>query len=77
MILNITQLYRKLCLDLDNSTTDNIFEFIDKESKKVFQKLIPGARHDQHDIIKAAGHFLQDDKGEEIASKMIEFILKK
>ena len=45
-----------------------------KGGEKIFQKLMPGANHDQHTIIEAGGHFLQEDKGEEIAEKMIEFI---
>ncbi len=43
-------------------------------AEKVFQKLVPGAKHDSHTIIKDGGHFLQEDKGEEIAGKMVEFI---
>ncbi|MEZ4954611.1 MAG: haloalkane dehalogenase [Saprospiraceae bacterium] len=45
-----------------------------KGGEKVFQKLVPGAKHDQHTIIAAGGHFLQEDKGEEIARLMIDFI---
>ncbi len=45
-----------------------------KGGEKIYQKLVPGAKHDQHSIIKAGGHFLQEDKGEEIARKMIAFI---
>ena len=35
---------------------------------------MPGAQHDHHTIIEGGGHFLQEDKGEEIAKLMIEFI---
>ena len=42
--------------------------------ERVFQKIIPGAKHDKHSIIKAGGHFLQEDKGEEIARLMIDYI---
>ena len=45
-----------------------------KGGEKVFQKLVPGANHEQHTIITAGGHFLQEDKGEEIARLMIDFI---
>ena len=48
-----------------------------KGGEKVFQKLIPGAQHDSHVIINGAGHFLQEDKGEEIARYMIAFITRK
>ena len=41
--------------------------------EKIFQKYIPGAKGQAHTIIQGGGHFLQEDKGEEIAHKMIEF----
>ena len=47
---------------------------ITKGGHKPFQKLIPGAKGQQHTIIEGAGHFLQEDKGPEIAKLMIEFI---
>lgn len=39
-----------------------------------FKKLIPGAKGQPHQIIKDGGHFLQDDKGEEIATIMVEWM---
>lgn len=42
--------------------------------EKIFQKLIPGTKGQKHTIIENGGHFLQDDKGEEIAKLMIEFM---
>ena len=47
---------------------------ITKGGEKVLQKLIPGAKGQAHTIIKEGGHFLQEDKGEEIARLMVEFI---
>ena len=47
---------------------------ITKGGERVLQKLIPGAKHESHTIINGAGHFLQEDKGEEIAQLMIGFI---
>lgn len=41
---------------------------------RLFQKLIPGAQNRVHVTIKNAGHFLQEDKGEELAQVMLEFI---
>ncbi|MFW9950685.1 MAG: haloalkane dehalogenase [Candidatus Thorarchaeota archaeon] len=35
---------------------------------------VPGARNLKHITIKGAGHFLQEDKGPEIAVKLIKFI---
>lgn len=41
---------------------------------KVFAKRFKGAKGQPHKIIKGGGHFLQDDKGEEIAAHMIEWM---
>ena len=42
--------------------------------ERVFQKLVPGADSQAHVIIEGAGHFLQEDKGEELAEVLIAFI---
>ncbi len=39
-----------------------------------FQELVPGARGLEHVTIRNAGHFLQEDKGEELAAALLEFI---
>lgn len=39
-----------------------------------FQKRIPGAKGQKHITIKGAGHFLQEDRGEEWARIILEFI---
>lgn len=44
--------------------------------EKVFKKLVPGAVGQPHVIIEDGGHFLQEDKGEEIASVLNEFIAR-
>ena len=49
---------------------------ITKGLEKVFQKLIPGAKDQDHCIIENGGHFLQEDKGPEIAQKVVEFLKK-
>lgn len=41
---------------------------------KPFQKLLPGAQDQPHEIIEGAGHFLQEDKGEVVAEKMIAWL---
>ena len=41
---------------------------------KVFQKLVPGARGQPHTIIKGGGHFLQEDRGEELARVIVDFM---
>jgi haloalkane dehalogenase len=42
--------------------------------EKPFQKLLPGAAGQPHATITGAGHFLQEDKGEEIAAHMIAWL---
>jgi haloalkane dehalogenase len=41
---------------------------------KFFRELIPSARSQPEIIIHGAGHFLQEDKGEELAEQIVEFI---
>lgn len=40
----------------------------------IFQLLIPGAADQPHCTIGGAGHFLQEDKGEELAAVVSEFV---
>ena len=44
-------------------------------AEKALQKLIPGAKNQNHKILRA-GHFIQEDKGEELAELIIEFYRK-
>jgi haloalkane dehalogenase len=41
---------------------------------KIFQKLVPGAANQPHAVTRGAGHFLQEDKGEEVAQAIAAFI---
>jgi haloalkane dehalogenase len=41
---------------------------------KVFEKLVPGAKGQPHQIIAGGGHFLQEDKGEEIADIVLRWM---
>jgi len=47
---------------------------ITKGGDRVFQNLVPGAKGQPHTTIKGAGHFLQEDKGEEVAAVVVDFI---
>lgn len=47
---------------------------ITKGGDRVFQKLIPGTKAVEHTTIVGAGHFLQEDKGEDLATIIIEFL---
>jgi haloalkane dehalogenase len=42
--------------------------------EKRFQREVPGAANQPHLIIQGGGHFIQEDKGEELAKLLIEFI---
>jgi len=44
---------------------------------RAWQKHVPGARGQAHTTIKDAGHFLQEDKGPELARLLIDFIRSK
>lgn len=41
----------------------------------IFQHMIPGASGQNHTIIEGAGHFLQEEKGEELAEVVNQFIV--
>jgi len=56
-----------LCLFSDNDP-------ITRGGEKPFQQLIPGAKGQPHTTIMNAGHFLQEDKGEEIATLIIRWL---
>jgi len=47
---------------------------ITRGGDRVWQKHVPGAQGQKHVTIEGAGHFLQEDKGEELAAVLIEFI---
>jgi haloalkane dehalogenase len=47
---------------------------ITRGSDRVFQKVIPGTKGQPHTTIVDAGHFLQEDKGEELARVVVDFI---
>jgi haloalkane dehalogenase len=47
---------------------------ITRGGDKLFQQRVPGAKGQQHTTIKGAGHFLQEQKGEELAQVIVKFI---
>ncbi len=47
---------------------------VTRGAEKRFIETVPGARNQKHTIIKGAGHFLQDDVGEELAQVVIRFM---
>lgn len=44
---------------------------------KIFLKKVPGTKRQEHVTIKKAGHFLQEDKGEQLAKILVKFIKQK
>jgi haloalkane dehalogenase len=46
---------------------------ITRGADRILQQVIPGARGQPHRTIQGAGHFLQEDKGEELAEIVIAF----
>ncbi|HEX2490393.1 MAG TPA: haloalkane dehalogenase [Blastocatellia bacterium] len=49
---------------------------VTRGGERVFQKLVPGAKGQPHVTITTAGHFLQEDKGEELAQVVVDFIAR-
>lgn len=41
---------------------------------RIFQRAVPGAKGQPHTTIKDAGHFLQEDKGEELADVIVDWM---
>ncbi len=50
---------------------------ITKGGERIFQKQIPGAQGQPHTTIKGAGHFLQEDCGEDFALVVVDFMNRK
>ena len=40
----------------------------------ILQRALPGAAGREHPVIGDAGHFLQEDAGEELAARIVEFV---
>jgi haloalkane dehalogenase len=49
-------------------------DLITRGLEATFQAQIPGARDQPHVTIEGAGHFLQEDKGEELAALVVDFV---
>lgn len=48
---------------------------ITRGGEKIFQKRVPGAQGQPHTIIQGGGHFLQEDRGEEFARVVKDFMM--
>jgi len=49
---------------------------ITRGGDRIFQSQVPGTRGQPHTTITGAGHFLQEDKGEELAAAIVDFIAR-
>jgi haloalkane dehalogenase len=49
---------------------------VTRGGERVFQKLVPGAQGQPHVTIVGAGHFLQEDKGEECGRVVTDFLAR-
>lgn len=47
---------------------------ITRGGHKMFQEQVPGCKHHEHVKIRDAAHFLQEDKGAEIAALIVKFV---
>jgi len=47
---------------------------ITRNGDRAFQSLVPGTQGQPHTTIKGGGHFLQEDRGEELARAVVDFI---
>ncbi len=49
---------------------------ITRGGDRAFQTLVPGTKGQPHTTIAGAGHFLQEDKGEDLAAVVVDFIAR-
>lgn len=45
-----------------------------KGAERIFQRYVPGAKGQPHRILEGAGHFIQEDKGEELAETIVDWM---
>jgi haloalkane dehalogenase len=70
---------RKAFAALTRWTKPLLTAFSDKDPvtagfDRVLQEAVPGAKGQPHTVIENAGHFLQEDKGEELARVVADFV---
>jgi haloalkane dehalogenase len=58
----------------DNVKAWEILKKFERPGAKPFMTLIPGAQGQPHVTVEGGGHFIQEDKGEELAALIASFI---
>ena len=69
---NATEKFRKWKKPFLTAFSDS--DQITKGGERFWQKIVPGCQGQNHNTIKGAGHFIQEDKGPELAEIIVEFI---
>lgn len=64
--------YKKWAIPFLTAFSDK--DAITRGGERFWQKNIPGAKGQNHITIRNAGHFLQEDKGPELAKEILQFI---
>lgn len=47
---------------------------ITRSMYQVFRERVPGARGQPHSLVRGAGHFIQEDRGEELARRIVDWL---
>lgn len=47
---------------------------ITRATYDVFRERVPGARGQPHSLVRGAGHFIQEDRGEELARRIVDWL---
>ena len=47
---------------------------VTKGGDAAFQRMVPGTKGQPHTTITGGGHFLQEDKGEELAAVIVDWL---
>lgn len=74
-------------IDINRTTWKKLAEFekpfltlfgnrdpVTRGGHKLFQRHVPGAQGQNHKIIEGGGHFIQEEKAEELVSEVLQFI---
>ena len=60
--------------DLADVRLDPSMHQVTRGGDRGFQEAVPGTKGQPHTMIHGGGHFLQEDKGEDLAAVVVEFV---